>query len=95
MFITLASITVMFFFFFFFVFVVFVVVVFAITHVLSLLWQLKSFHRLIMRKVKVGLYCYLTAGIFTEPFYKCFLSSPPPSIKKSYKFLNLICCHGN
>ena len=28
----------------------------AVAHVLSLLWQL------IMRKMKVGLYCYLTAG---------------------------------
>ena len=54
-----------------------------------------GFHRLIMRKVKLGLYCYLTAGILTELFYECLLSSPPPSIKKLYKFLILICCHGN
>ena len=34
-------------------------------------------HVLIMRKVKIGLYCYLTAGacILTERFYKCSLSS--------------------
>ena len=44
--------------------------------------------KFIMRKVKVGLYCYLTAGILTV-FYKCLLSSPPPSIKKLYKFLAL------
>ena len=40
-----------------------------------------------MRKIKVGLYCYVTAGILTELFYKCLLSSPAPSIKKLYKFL--------
>ena len=51
--------------------------------------------KFIMRKVKVGLYCYLTAGILAEWFYKCLLSSPAPSIKKLYKFLILICCHGN
>ena len=30
-----------------------------------------------MRKEKVGIYCYLTAGtcILTERFYKCLLSS--------------------
>ena len=28
-------------------------------------------------------------------FYKCLLSSPPPSGKKLYTFLILICCHGN
>ena len=48
-----------------------------------------------MRKVKVGIYCYLTAGILTERFYKCLMSSPPASIKKLYKFHILICCHGN
>ena len=54
-----------------------------------------SFHWLITRKVKVGLYCCLTAGILTELFYKCLLNSPPPSIKKLHKFLILIYCHGN
>ena len=45
--------------------------------------------KFIMRKVKAGLYCYLTAGILTECFYKCLLSNPPPSIKKFYKFLSM------
>ena len=36
----------------------------AVGHVVSLLWQLLSFHRFIMGKVKVGLYFYLTLGIF-------------------------------
>ena len=43
---------------------------------------LMCFHCLITEKVQVGLYGYLTAGILTELFYKCLLSSPPPSIKK-------------
>ena len=47
----------------------------------------------LMKKVKVGLYWYLTAGNLTERFYKCLLSSPPPN-KKLYKFHILICCHG-
>ena len=32
---------------------------------------------------------------FDRTFYKFLLSSPPPSIKKLYKFLILICCHDN
>ena len=32
---------------------------------------------------------------FDRTFYKCLLSSPPPCINKLYKFLILICCHGN
>ena len=35
----------------------------AVAHVLSL-----SFYRLIMGKVKTGIYCYLIAGILTEIF---------------------------
>ena len=38
----------------------------AVVHVVSLLWQLLSFHRFIMGKVKVGLYFYLTLGILTK-----------------------------
>ena len=37
----------------------------AVAHVVSLLWQLLSFDRFIMGKVKVGLYFYLTLGILT------------------------------
>ena len=40
------------------------------------LWQLKSFHRLIMGKVKVGLYFYLSEDILTEVLQNCSLSSP-------------------
>ena len=36
----------------------------AVAHVVSLLWQLLSFHRFIMGKIKVGLYFYLNLGIF-------------------------------
>ena len=39
-----------------------------------------NFHRLIMGKVKVGLYFYLTADILTKVFQKCSLSSPLPNI---------------
>ena len=54
-----------------------------------------SFHRLIMEKVKVGLYFYLTADIFTEVFQKCSLSSPLTNIWILSKPLNLIGCYGN
>ena len=43
----------------------------AVAHVLLFLWQLKSFHRLIMGKVKVGLYFYL--GYFDKSFSEMFL----------------------
>ena len=39
-----------------------------VAHMLSLLWQLKSCYILIMGKVKVGLYFYLTADILTKVF---------------------------
>ena len=46
----------------------------AVTHVLSLLWQLKvSTGLLKMGKVKTGLFCYLTAEFdksFTEMFFE-------------------------
>ena len=44
----------------------------AVAHVFSLLWQLKSFHRFIMGKVKVGLYFYLTR-YFDKSFTVMFL----------------------
>ena len=54
-----------------------------------------GFHRLIMGKVKVGLYFYLIADILRKVFQKCFLSSPLPKIRILSKPLNLIGCHGN
>ena len=50
---------------------------------------------LIMGKVKVGLYFYLTADILTKVLQKCALSSPLPNILILSKLLNLIGCHGN
>ena len=44
----------------------------AVAHVFSLLWQLKSFHRFIMGKVKVGLCFYLTR-YFDKSFTVMFL----------------------
>ena len=68
----------------------------AVAHVLSLLWQFKrSFHWFIMGKVKIGLYCYLTADILTRALQKCSLSSPLPNILFLSKSLNLIGCYGN
>ena len=40
-----------------------------IAHVVSLLWQLKSFRRLIMGKVEIGIYFCITADILTK-FYR-------------------------
>ena len=54
-----------------------------------------NFHRLIMGKVKVGLYFYLTVDILTKVFQKCSLSSPLPNRWILPKLLNLIGCHGN
>ena len=50
---------------------------------LPLLWQL-SFNRLIMGKVKVGLYFYLTADILTKVLQKCSLS------KSSMKYMYFV-----
>ena len=61
---------------------------------LLLLWQ-QSFHRLIMGKVKVGLYFYLTADSLTKVLQKCALSNSLPNIWILSKLLNLIGCHGN
>ena len=54
-----------------------------------------NFHRLIMGKVKVGLYLYLTVDILTKVFRKCSLSSPLPNTWILSKSLYLIGCHGN
>ena len=48
-----------------------------------------------MGKVKVGVYCYLTADILTKVLQKCSLSSPLRNIRILSKPLNLIGCHGN
>ena len=62
----------------------------AVAHVFSSLWQL------IMGKVKVGLYFYLTADILTKKFYR---NVPWVVLYQPYEFfsklLNLIGCHGN
>ena len=65
----------------------------AIAYVLSLLWQ--SFHRLIMGKMKVGLYCYLIADILSKDLQRCSSSSPLPNIWILFKSLSLIGCHCN
>ena len=67
----------------------------AIVHVLSLLWQLKSFHWLTMGKVKVGLYCYFIVDILTKVLQRCSLSSPLPNIWILSKPLNLLGYHAN
>ena len=54
-----------------------------------------SFHRLIIGKVKVGLYFYLIADNLTKVFQKCSLSSLLPNIWIFSKLLNLIGLIGN
>ena len=54
-----------------------------------------DFRRLIMGKVKEGLYFYLTADILTKVFQKCSLSTPLPNVRLLSKPLNLIGYHGN
>ena len=54
-----------------------------------------SFHWLIMGKVKIGIYCYLTVDILTKVLQKCSLSSPLWSMWILSKLPNLIGCHGN
>ena len=51
-----------------------------------------SCHWLIMGKVEIGIYCYLTADTLTK---KCSLSSPLPTIWILSKRLNLFGCYGN
>ena len=62
------------------------IVFIAVAYALWLLWQLKSFHRLIMGKMKIGFNCCLIAGILTERFKNRLLSSSPPSIKILCKY---------
>ena len=50
---------------------------------------------LYLGKMKIGIYCYLTADILTNVLQKCFLSGPPLNISFLSKPLNLIGCHGN
>ena len=48
-----------------------------------------------MGKVKIEIYCYLTADILTNVLQKCFSSSPLLNIQILSKPLNMIGCHGN
>ena len=50
---------------------------------------------LIMRKMKIGIYCYLIADILTKFLWKCSLSNPLPNTWILFKLLNLIACDGN
>ena len=52
----------------------------AVAQVLSSLWQLENFQRLIMGKVKIGLYFYFAVDILTKVLQKCSLSSPLQNI---------------
>ena len=65
--------------------------------IFTLLWEiiLKSSDPLIMGKVKIGIYCYLSADILTHIFRKYLLSDPPPNLYFVSKPVNLISCHGN
>ena len=54
-----------------------------------------SFHRLIMGKVKIDLYFYLTADILTKVFQNCSVTNPLPNIWILSKLLKLIGSHGN
>ena len=54
-----------------------------------------SFHWLIMRKMKIGIYCYLRSDILTKVLEKCSLSSPLLYISFLPIPLNLTGCHGN
>ena len=45
-----------------------------------------------MRKVKNGIYCYLTADILTKVLQQCSLSSPIPNIAFLSKPLSLVGC---
>ena len=50
-----------------------------VAYLLCLLWH---FHRLITGKMKIGYNCCLNAGILTESFWKCVLSSRNHLIRK-------------
>ena len=67
-------------------------------HCLSTLVAIQAtlnFHRLIMGKMKIDIFCYFTADILTKFFWKCLLSGPLPNIYFLSKPLNLIGWHGN
>ena len=66
-----------------------------LARVLSLLWQLKRFHKLIMGKVEIGIYFSVTADILKKVLLKCFWISPVPTLWILSKSLILIGCHGN
>ena len=51
-----------------------------------------SCHRLIMGKVKIGIYCCLTADILTKVLQKCSFRSPVPNLSVLFKPLHLIGC---
>ena len=61
-----------------------------VAHVLSLPWQLISFHRLQMGKVEIGIYFCVTADILTKVLQKCSWSSPLQTIWILSKLLVLI-----
>ena len=63
----------------------------AVAQVLSSLWQLKNFQRLIMGKVKVGLYFYFAVDILTKILQTCSLSNPLPNIWILSNLLNKFC----
>ena len=46
-------------------------------------------------KMKIGIYCYLTADILINILQKCSLRSPLSNIAFVSKSLNLIGCHDN
>ena len=48
-----------------------------------------------MGKMKIGIYCYLTADTLIKNFQECWLSGPLPNIYFLSKPLNLIRCRGN
>ena len=56
----------------------------AIVHVVSLLWQLLSFHRFIMGKVKVGL--YYTPGIYAKGYTVFVFLYPQHLCRGLYSF---------
>ena len=64
---------------------------------LWLQWQLNTvaIDLIIMGKMKISIYCYVTADILTNVLQKCSLSSPLPNVLFLSKPLNLTGCHGN
>ena len=54
-----------------------------------------SFHRLILGKVKIGIFSCLNGDIWNLFLQKCLLSSPLRFICLLSKLLNLFGCQGN